>query len=139
MEIVLLIAGLFLGLMQSFNGQLATFYHVFEVCFVVHVIGVVFLLLCKYFTSKEKLTFRGLPYYVYTVGLFGVGLVAISSFCTPKIGATLTMSLSVFGQLIMSALVDHFGWFKKEVKLFNVKRLPGYFLIIIGLLMMVGW
>ena len=139
MIVILLLAGLFLGLMQSFNGQLATYYHVFEVCFVVHVIGVVFLLLCKALTTKEKITFKGLPYYVYTVGLFGVGLVAISSFCTPRIGATLTMSLSVFGQLVMSAMVDHFGWFNKEVKLFNIKRLPGYFLIITGLLMMVGW
>ena len=61
MEIILLLSGLFLGLMQSFNGQLATYYHVFEVCFVVHVIGVVFLLLCKQLTTKEKLTFKGLP------------------------------------------------------------------------------
>ena len=139
MEIILLLAGLFLGLMQSFNGQLATYYHVFEVCFVVHVIGVIFLLLCKQLTTKEKLTFKGLPLYVYTVGLFGVGLVAISSFCTPRIGATLTMSLSLFGQLVMSAMVDHFGWFGKEKKLFNLKRLPAYGIILLGLLMMVGW
>ena len=139
MEIILLLSGLFLGLMQSFNGQLATYYHVFEVCFVVHVIGVVFLLLCKQLTTKEKLTFKGLPLYVYTVGLFGVGLVAISSFCTPRIGATLTMSLSVFGQLVMSAMVDHFGWFGKEKKAFNLKRLPAYGIILLGLLMMVGW
>jgi transporter family-2 protein len=139
MEIILLLSGLFLGLMQSFNGQLATYYHVFEVCFVVHVIGVLFLLLCKQLTTKEKLTFKGLPLYVYTVGLFGVGLVAISSFCTPRIGATLTMSLSVFGQLVMSAMVDHFGWFGKECKPFNLKRLPAYGIILVGLLMMVGW
>ncbi|MDD6467022.1 MAG: DMT family transporter [Erysipelotrichaceae bacterium] len=138
-HIILLLAGLCLGLMQSLNGQLAIYLEIFEVSFLVHIIGAIVLILCMKLTTKEKIHLTGLPLYLYSVGFFGVSLVAISSFCTSHIGATLTMSLSVLGQLVVSAMIDHFGWFHKERVEFKLKRFPAYLFIVIGLVLMIGW
>lgn len=40
--------------------------------------------------------------------------------------------LSVIGQMISSAVVDHYGWFGIEKQKFNWKELPAYLLVLAG-------
>lgn len=81
---------------------------------------------------KEKIRFRGVPAYVYLVGFMGIGMVTSSSWCTLAIGATAMTGLSVIGQMISSAVVDHHGWFGIEKQKFNWKELPAYLLVLAG-------
>ncbi|MGX8709698.1 MAG: DMT family transporter [bacterium] len=134
---VLLLGGICLGLMTSMNGQLASYFNVFEISFLVHAIGAVILLGYILFKKGEKLRIGGAPGYVYFVGFFGVALVATGSISAAKIGATLTMALSVSGQLLISAVIDHFGFFHVPRVLFNWKRIPAFLIIAAGLLIMI--
>lgn len=84
---------------------------------------------CK---EKKKIRFRGVPAYVYLVGFMGIGMVTSRSWCTLAIGATAMTGLSVIGQMISSAVVDHHGWFGIEKQKFNWKELPAYLLVLAG-------
>ena len=133
--LILLFGGICFGLMVGLNGRLAAYLNVFEVSFLVHLTGMV-LLLATAMLQKKKMRFSGAPPYVYFVGLLGVTLVVTSSFSTAHIGAALTMALSVAGQLIAAAAIDHFGWFHVPVNRFNRHRIPAFCVICAGLLLL---
>ena len=93
--IYLFFSGLFNSIMVSFNGQLGNYHSLFAVTFWVHAIAAVILFIYIPLVQKKKITFKGVPPYVYTVGILGVTIVAASSLCTKVIGATAVLSLSV--------------------------------------------
>ena len=66
-----------------------------------------------------------------------ITLVATSSICASNLGATLTMALSVIGQLVISAGIDHFGLFHVPIVRFNWKRIPAYMIMTAGLLIVI--
>lgn len=131
--ILLLLGGACQGLMVSLDGILASRLTLLEVCFLVHGIGAALLLLYILIKSGGGLQLAGAPLYVYFVGFMGVALVASSSFCSNRVGAALTMAVSVFGQMTASAMVDHYGLFGVPVVRWSWKRLPPYLLILAGL------
>lgn len=131
--LLLLLGGACQGLMVSLDGILAGHLTLLEVCFLVHGIGAALLLLYIFLRGGGRIQLAGAPLYVYFVGFMGVALVASSSFCSNLVGAALTMAVSVFGQMIASALVDHYGLFGVPVVRWRWKRLPPYLLILAGL------
>lgn len=135
--LLLLFGGVCFGLMVSLNGRLAGHFSVFEVSFLVHLIGAVLLLAAAKLVFREKIRFAGAPLYAYFVGFLGVALVITSSLSTAHIGAALTMALSVAGQLLSSAVIDHFGWFQVPVNKFRLRRIPAFCVILAGLLLLI--
>ena len=122
--------------MVSIDGILADSLSLFEVSFFVHGIGALLLLLYIFFRGGGKIRLGGAPRYGYLVGFMGVALVTTSSFCSNRMGAALTMAVSVAGQMAASALVDHFGLFGVPVIRWNWRRLPPCLLILGGLALM---
>lgn len=134
--LLLLLAGALQGVMVSLNGQLGKYYSTFAICFFVH--GIALILLLGYlFAKKTSLTFRGAPWYVYLVGVFGIAIVASSSWCTLKVGASVMLAISTAGQIISSQLIDQFGLFGMPVQKFRVRQLPGYVLLAAGVALVV--
>ena len=131
--LLLLLGGACQGLMVSIDGILADHLSLLEVCFFVHAIGAVLLLLHIFIRGGGKIRLGGAPLYVYLVGFMGVALVTSSSFCANRVGAALTMAVSVAGQMAASALVDHFGLFGVPVIRWSWRRLPPCLLIMAGL------
>ena len=123
------------GLMTSRNGSLCGSLSRLAGGCLVHGIGAVMLLL-YILLRRERIALAGAPRYVYLVGFMGVAMVVSSSFCAGRIGAALTMAISVAGQMAASALVDHFGWFGVPVVRWTWKRVPPCLLILAGLALM---
>ena len=90
--LLLLAAGALQGVMVSLNGQLGKYYSLFAICFFVHGIALI-LLLAFLLAKKTDLRFRGAPWYVYLVGVLGIAIVASSSWCTLRVGASVMLSL----------------------------------------------
>ena len=120
--VYLFLSGIFNSIMVSFNGQLGIYHSLFVIPFVQH----------------KKITFKGVPPYVYTVGLLGVTIVAASSWCTRTIGATAVLSLSVTGQMVCSAIFDHYGFFGVKKIKFKKEQIPAYILVIIGIMLVIN-
>lgn len=125
-------AGALMSAMQSLNGILQGYVGLFGVSLATHVIGGV--LLAGYLLSRgERIRLGPMPWYLYSAGLWGLILVAGSSFCVSRIGPALTTCVSISGQLIFSILMDHFGWMGMKKTLFQKKRAPGLLILLLGL------
>ena len=61
--VILIIAGILQGFMVSFNGQLGNYYSLFGICFFVHVIPVVILLIHMKLIKKEKIFTKTFYFY----------------------------------------------------------------------------
>ena len=132
--LLLLLAGALQGVMVSLNAQLGNYYSTFAICFFVH--GIALILLLAYLLAKRtRLDFRGAPWYVYFVGIFGIAIVASSSWCTLKVGASVMLAISTAGQIISSQLIDQFGLFGMPVQKFRARQLPGYALLAAGVVL----
>ena len=66
------------------------------------------------------------PLAMVVVGLIGV--------CVSRMGSAVTTCCSVAGQIIISAVIDHFGLFNAQIMRFKSRRIPGFILILIGVL-----
>lgn len=94
----------------------------------------VLLLLIPAFPSTAN--FKGLPgpseWYLYIGGALGVAILAAPILLIPKIGATLTLTAMVLGQLLMALLIDHWGLFNAPRIEINLARIIGLALLIMG-------
>jgi len=80
---------------------------------------------------------RELPPYVLIAGFFGLVVISGISFTIPEIGATATIFLVLIGQLVIGALIDHFGWLDTEVRPFEFSRALGVAVMFFGVWLMV--
>jgi len=135
--VLLLFAGILQGIMVSLNAQLGNYFDLFGICFFVHGIALVMLAVYLLVIRREKIRFRGAPWYVYLVGAMGIAIVASSSWCTLKIGATAMLALSTAGQLISSELIDQFGMFGMPKIKFTAGQIPGCLLVAGGVALVV--
>lgn len=138
MNVILAItAGIFLSIMITLNGLLSNYLNVFEISFIVHIIGVILLVLYIKLVKKQSIEFGKESFLLYSAGILGVILVSANSLSFKLVGATLTIALSLLGQILISALVDHFGFFGVKKVKFEVQRLPIFVIIFIGLYLII--
>ncbi len=129
-----LIAGACQSAMASLNGMLSDCVGMFGMSLMVHAIGGILLVLYIKLFVHEKLKLTGMPWYLYSAGFFGIFLVASSSYCISILGVSFMTCISVTGQLVISAVIDHFGWFGVSRVPFNLRRIPCFLLILAGLI-----
>ncbi len=75
------------------------------------------------------------PHYVWFGGLLGAFYVTLIVVFVPKLGVALTFSLIIFGQMILSILMDHFGWMALPVHPVSTGRIIGVLLLTAGVIM----
>lgn len=82
-------------------------------------------------------TLRGVPPTQWLGGLLGATYVAAAALLGPRLGSATLLALIVGGQLLMSLLLDHFGWVGFETHAMNGWRLFGAALLIVGVVLIV--
>lgn len=132
--------GVLISLMVAFNGKLGQYMSVFEVSFMVHIIGLVLLLVIMRF-KKEKIQFFGIPKWFYLTGVIGACLTALDAYVVGAIGVTLAVTLSTVAQIIGSATIDAVGIGHLKKVPFNKKRLASLSLLLtgVGLMLVAQW
>jgi len=75
------------------------------------------------------------PWYLWLGGIVGVYAISMSIYAAPKLGFLVLSGLIIFGQMVMSMLVDHLGLLGNEKMPINWQRLLGGVVIFIGVLL----
>lgn len=75
-----------------------------------------------------------IPLWLWIGGFLGVYGVSVSLYAAPKIGFLTFTGLVLFGQIIMSMSLDHFGWLGVEKNPLNWQRILGAIFIALGVL-----
>ena len=71
----------------------------------------------------------------WTGGLLGAFYVASSIILLDKLGAAMTISLIIAGQMLMSLIMDHYGLLGMDVKPISFGRVAGVVLVVAGVIL----
>lgn len=135
-NILALIIGALISVMISFNSGLEGYVGSTYSVVIIHAIGLIAILIVAA-VKKEKMVIKeSIPFYLFLGGIFGVMLTLVNIITISSIGVALTTALAVFGQLVFSSLVDHFGLFGLTKYEFNPKKLVGFLIVLGGLVIM---
>jgi transporter family-2 protein len=78
---------------------------------------------------------KNAPPIVWIGGFLGAFFVAVMATIVPRIGVALTFSLAIGGQMLVTLLIDHFGWLGVPEKPINLWRVAGAALITSGVVL----
>ena len=78
-------------------------------------------------------TLKSIPWYYYIGGAIGVSFVTMVVMLTPKIGITNVLAGALVGQLIISAIMDHYGLLNLNVHPISWNRVLGILFLITGI------
>ena len=132
--LLVFLAGVFLALQQSINGELGNYIPLTYVVLIVHLVGGLCIFGYLKLVKKEKLKIGPMPVYLYSAGIFGYILVFLTSFTIVHIGATLTTCLSIAGQVPASVVIHPLDPFHIKKLPFNSKRILPILLILTGVI-----
>lgn len=143
---LLLIAGLLVGMMlpiqTSVNNHLGKFTRSpLLASFISFSVGALFLLIINIIINPAKLTFSQVschypPYIWFLGGLCGIIFLTGNILLLPRLGAAMTVVTTVTGQMVMSILIDWFGFFHAPVHGISLGRILGVVLMLLGILLM---
>ena len=75
---------------------------------------------------------KNAPPVAWLGGLCGAFFVTAVVMVVPRLGVALTFSILIFGQMLATLPIDHYGFLGTAVKEINLPRIVGVVLIIIG-------
>jgi bacterial/archaeal transporter family-2 protein len=81
------------------------------------------------------LSVRNAPPIALLGGFLGAFFVSVMATIIPRIPVALAFSLAIAGQMLVTLLVDHFGWLGVEEKPINLMRVLGAVLITVGVVL----
>ncbi len=128
-----LAGGLAVGLQSPLASMLSQRLGILESIFVVHIGGAIFSLLPLLFLGGGRLgQWRSAPWYALVAGIFGLAVIAAISFTIPRVGVAAAITTVVAGQILMSAVLDHFGWLGATVRPLDPQRIIGLGVVMLG-------
>jgi transporter family-2 protein len=81
------------------------------------------------FTTIET---EGLKWWMWTGGLLGAVFVTVAIYVVPYMGVAAMIAVMIAGQLVMAALLDHFGILSESANPLTWQKLTGLTLLCIG-------
>lgn len=126
--------GLGLAVQASVNGGLGKKIGAIEASLVSFFIGTLILAIFAIFIGGGNvLNAFSVPKWQLTGGLLGAVFVTCIIFSVPRIGAASAVTGTIMGQMVMSMVIDHYGFFGTPRIPFDVYRLAGILLMALGL------
>jgi transporter family-2 protein len=135
---IALALGAILPLQAAINARLAkTAGSPVMAAFVSFAVGTIALMI--FLIAAGQFNFRyvsaGSSWWIWTGGLLGTFFVAGIVVLLPKLGAALSFSLVIAGQMLAAILFDQFGWMGLAVKEISAGKIIGAILLIAGVIL----
>ena len=129
--------GVLIAIMIILNGLLAEATSVMYSVAIMNMLGLVIITLIIVIKRVKLQSIKVIPIYLLFTGLISLMNVGLNSVSFIHLGAALTIGLIMYGQLLASSLVDHFGLFGMNKHPFKPKKYIGLFIMSIGVLIMI--
>ncbi|MCH4170036.1 MAG: DMT family transporter [Lactobacillus sp.] len=78
------------------------------------------------------------PWWLWVGGVIGVIFLTSNIILFPRLGSVQTVIMPIMGQIIMSMIIDNFGWFASPVHRLTPLRIVGALLVIAGVVLAVA-
>ncbi len=133
-----LTAGAAIGLQGPMASMISQRLGILESVFIVHLGGVLVVLVPLLLMGGGQLrNWRSLPAFTLGAGVFGLVVIAAISYLIPRIGVASAFILLVVGQVLVGALLDHFGLLGSTVRSLDWIRAGGFLLAFLGVWLVV--
>ena len=137
-----IIAGALLSMQTAANARLRSFMKSPYVsalisCLVSRVLAVLLLAVQSAGGQLPGADFSGTSCWMFLGGFFGIFVLTGCIILFPVLGAVQTTVLPLFGQILLGALADHFGWFGSAGKPFSLRFLAGIGVLAAGIVCVV--
>lgn len=93
------------------------------------IIGIVMLFL----RGGNLSSLQAIPYYTLLVGPLGLVLIAAIGYSVPRLGLVTAFTIIVAAQFIIAAVIDHFGLLGADLRSFNLSRMLGICVMLLGI------
>ena len=134
-----LTSGILIALMVTVNGLAATIFGNWVSLVVINLIGLLTAGIVLVLKRSMNNIIKGVPFIYLLGGAIGVITVLFNNICVNNIGVAMTMGLALVGQIIASAIAEHFGVLGMKKKKVTIKKAPAYILMIAGAVVMIVW
>jgi transporter family-2 protein len=131
------VIGILIAIMVTFNGVLANYTDQYISILIIHTVGLIALIVILILKREKFKLHKNLPFYLFSGGLIGVFVVFLNNLCFNTLGASLTLSLGIFGQLVLACFIDHYGLFGLNIYKFKKKKIIGFAIVLLGLVAMI--
>ncbi|WP_291632828.1 DMT family transporter [Clostridium sp.] len=131
--------GILIAIMVTFNGVLSNYTDQYVSILIIHIVGLIALIIILLLKKEKLRQIQNIPIYLFSAGLIGVLMVFLNNLCFNYLGASLTLSLGIFGQLVLACFIDHYGLFSLNIYRFKKKKIIGFFIILSGLVIMIRY
>ena len=75
---------------------------------------------------------RSMPWYAFTPGALGLVIVGTIGYVVPRLGVARSLTLIIASQLLLAALIDHFGIFGADLRPMDGPRALGMVAVLAG-------
>lgn len=117
------IGGATLSIQAAINGKLGSKVGVFRCAFLTFSLGALVTgLLIFYFEPAHPVTLLNVPKWQLLGAMCGVPYIVVMVFAVQRIGTAVATVAVIFGQLLMSMLIDNFGWLGNDAIVFSPSR-----------------
>jgi Uncharacterized protein conserved in bacteria len=135
--------GGFIPLQTSINSQLRNRVKTpFLSSLISFLVGTVFLIILSVLTGSGIPLMNGslsaLPWWGYLGGIIGMICLTINIFLFPILGSVQTVIIPMVGQILMSVVIDNFGWFYAKTSPLSLTKLLGIILVIAGIMITIA-
>ena len=135
-----LMAGTLMPTQAAVNNKLSTFVeHPLLAVLISFIVGTLSLFVYTVASgipfSHSLTSLKNAPFIAWTGGLIGALYLTSVVFLIPRLGVALTFSIIIAGQMLITVVIDHFGFLGVPVHSINLQRLFGIFLIAIGVIL----
>lgn len=131
--------GIAMAFQTAINSQLREYlYSPLQAALFSFLVGTIVLAILVFFQQVEKpnlSTLLNIPWYLWIGGFLGVYAISVSIYSAPKLSLLTLSGVIIFGQMVTSMLIDHFGFLGTEKVAINWQRLLGSVVIFIGVLL----
>lgn len=132
-----LLSGVIIAIMVQMNGSLGVQFGVYHAALYTHIVGSVFGFLSLLLANKRNGLFvRKIPVWMYLGGVIGVATTVCNNLAFSHISLTSIIALSLFAQLVLSGLIDSFGWFGMMRQKDKGTSIPAVLLSVAGIILM---
>lgn len=133
-----LLGGFAVGLQGPLASLMSQRLGILESVFIIHLGGALVALSPLLLMEGGNLShWRTVPWYALGAGALGLVVLGAVSITIPRVGAASTIILIVAGQLLIGAILDHFGLLGISARPIDLSRLAGMIVIFGGIWLMV--
>ena len=136
MLLVVVFSGAVLCAQSAINGRLGAEVGVLESAWLTFTLGtLVSFLVAFFFEPQHAQTLFDVPRWQVAGAFFGVIYMLVIVFAMPRVGTAAATVSVISGQLLMSVLIDNYGWFGNAVIALGPRRMAALVLLAVALVL----